>query len=42
MAGAASLKWRGLASTQKLYAKSVTCATSVSLRCIMRVSNIGS
>ena len=39
MAGVAFLKWRGLESTTKSYAKSVICATSASLRCIMRVSS---
>ena len=32
MAGVASRKWRGLASTTKSYAKSAACATSANLR----------
>jgi len=40
MAGVAFLKWRGLESTTKSYAKSVICATSASLRCIMRASTM--
>ena len=37
MAGMASRKWRGLELTTKSYAKSVICATSANLRCIIRV-----
>jgi hypothetical protein len=36
MAGMASRKWRGLESTTKSYAKSVICAISANLRCIIR------
>jgi hypothetical protein len=36
MAAAASLKWRGLASTTESYAKSVAWAASASLRRIMQ------
>src|SRR5208282_3806268 len=41
MAGMASRKWRGLESTTKSYAKSVICATSANLRCIIRASRDG-
>ena len=34
----ASLKWRGLESIAKSYAKSAICATSASLRCIIRAN----
>jgi hypothetical protein len=40
MAGMASRKWRGLESTTKSYAKSVICATSANLRCIIRARMI--
>ncbi len=39
MAGGASRKRRGLESTTKSYAKSVSCATSANLCCIMRVKS---
>ena len=38
MAGMASRKWRGLELITKSYAKSVICAISANLRCIIRVS----
>ena len=38
MPDVASLKWRGLELITKSYAKSASCATSASLRCIIRVS----
>ena len=38
MPDVASLKWRGLELVTKSYATSASCATSASLRCIIRAS----